>query len=170
MSTHYRLAQPRDMAFVRESWLASFRDAAAAGVIPMPHYRRVYLEAIDWVLARPGVEVWVAFDPGETDPEMDLFGWLCLERGGLKVSCRRRVKGRWRSALEPLNVPLVHYVFTKQPYRRLGIARGLFAAAHVNPTSRWLYSFKTAAVAELRDKIPLAMWSPMTARHPKEPV
>jgi hypothetical protein len=57
-------------------------------------------------------------------------------------------------------------VYVKEPYRRGGIARGLFAAAGVDPRERFFYTCKTGIGAELaRSKASRAEWRPLIARY-----
>lgn len=152
-SLAYRRAEDRDRPLIFDSWLSSFADAHAAGLIPMHMYRRVYHEAIAWIMARPGAETWVAYHPGEHDTTADLYGWICIERGHA--------------------APVIHYAFVKQAFRRMGIARGLLAATDIDPTAPLLFTFKTGIVTDSREgpallaKLPRAKWAPMVARFPR---
>ena len=114
------------------------------------------------VLDRDGVAVHVAHNPGETDRSMDLHGWIATEREYL-VS----VKGK----LTDPRCPLVHYVYVKAAYRRQVIARGLFAAAGVDPLSRFLYTCRVGLLSsqefDAQTRIPRARWEPLTARFRK---
>jgi hypothetical protein len=137
------------MALVVDSWLDSYRTSHAAGMIAMQDWRVVMTRQVQLILARPGVEVHVAYHPGDTDHVADLYGWLCLERG---------------------DPPLVVYCYTKQHYRRIfGIQRGLFAAAGIDPNSRFEYAAKTGVVSKLASKIPNARWNPLRIRFAPKP-
>ena len=160
----YRPAEPAEAPFILDSWLYSFRSADAAGLIAMEDWPSVMRPQLAKVLARSGVLVTVAYKPGEMDHRADLYGWIAVERDFLVV--RRRPHER--PSLVKSDEPLVHYVFVKQPYRQLGIARGLFNAAGVSPASPFLYTCKTGAAVRLAPKIPLARWEPLIARHPKD--
>lgn len=166
MDIEYRLAAEPDMVLVVESFLESYRDAHAAGLIQMEDWFDVMRPQWRKVLARPGVEVFVACWKGERDHVADLAGWIVVERG-YQVPERVRANGRWVKRMEPQAQPLVHYVLVKQPYRRHGIARGLFHAAGVNPAAGFNYTCKTAIVTTVAAKIPAARWVPMVARFPK---
>ena len=175
----YRLAEDRDMALVVDSWVDSYRTAHAAGMIPMPMYKESQRANVRWVLARPGVEVWVAYHPGESpESRADLYGWIAVERGySVPRAIRQRVGGelRWVEELRPCTDPLVHYVFVKESYREHGIAAGLFRAARVDRTKPFLFTCKTGVLNErlrrdgptLLERHPLARWSPLIARYPK---
>lgn len=145
-SLGYRRAEDPDRAFIVNSWVSSFKLSHAAGVIPLSMYEPVYREAVGVVLERPGIEVWVAYHPGETDAIADLYGWICVERGHPS--------------------PLVHYTFVKAAFRRMGIARGLFDAVGIDPLTPFHFTFKTGLVTQLRRVIPLSTWDPLVARFP----
>lgn len=109
----------------------------------------------------------VAHRPGEVDRTADIYGWLAIERDYQIPVRSYGSEGNQISKMAAALLPLVHYVFVKQPYRRLGIARGLFNAAGVNPNQHFAYTCKTAVVSRLSDKIPNASWQPLVARFPK---
>lgn len=162
----YRLAAEPDLGFVFDSWIVGYRDAHAAGMIAYEDWDVVMRAAITRVLARPGVSVHVACHPGETDRQSDLYGWIAAERGG-----------PWHETMyAPSYFSLVHYVYVKKPYRRMGLGKGLLDAAEVD--SRFLYTCKTGALSRkdrktgtrvadssvMRD----ARWDPLIARTTKQ--
>jgi hypothetical protein len=149
-----RAAKASDSAFILDAWVESFRESHSAGVIPMPMYRRVYKEAIAWLLARDGMELLVACNPLDED---QVFGFLAHELGVIDRATHR-------------DIPALHYLFVKQPFRRLGIARQLLAASAVNTAQPFYASFKTAVATELaRSKRLAVKWNPLFARFPKKP-
>jgi GNAT superfamily N-acetyltransferase len=145
-SLAYRPADTEDHSFVVESWLSSYKTAHAAGLIAMASWREVMVPQIERVLAKPGVQVHVAYHPGEQDRGADLYGWIAAEPGA---------------------EPLVHYVYVKQPYRRMGIARGLLGALGIDPASDLEYTCKTPIVSRL--PLPRARWQPLRARFDEAP-
>jgi GNAT superfamily N-acetyltransferase len=159
----YRPAVAADRAFIVDSWVESFRHAHAAGQIPMPHYQDVYRAAANWFLDQPGCEATVA-DMGGM-----LAGWVAVQHDArLMEHVRKRVDGelKWVDELAPAGCPLVLYVYTKDAFRRHGIARGLFAAARIDLTGRFLYAAKNATSDRLRHLAPMARWEPLAARFP----
>ena len=142
----FREALDSDRALVLDSWLASFRNAHAAGLIAMADWRPVMGPQVVRLLQRPGVTVLVAYHPGE-DSGADAYGWAAVE-------------------LRTSRPPLVLYAYTKQPYRRLGIARRLLERAGVNLSAEWHYAAKTGVVSKLGDKMARARWTPLAARYP----
>jgi GNAT superfamily N-acetyltransferase len=140
-SIAYRKATAADMPFVVDSFLESFRTAHAGGLIVMSDWKPVMRRQLALMLSRPGSEVWVAYHPGED--VADLYGWIAL----------------WRAER-----PLVLYVYVKQAYRRLGVARGLFGAAGIDLEGPFDYAAKTGVVTSLAPKMPRARWNPLRAR------
>jgi GNAT superfamily N-acetyltransferase len=60
---------------------------------------------------------------------------------------------------------VVHYVYVKAPYRRTGIARGLFAALGVKAEGYFSYTCKTGIVRDLNSKIPRARFDVTQIRY-----
>jgi GNAT superfamily N-acetyltransferase len=118
------------------------------------------------ILSRPGCVTWVAYNPSSEDTGSDLYGWAAVERD-FKIPTRKRVNGQWDTGLEWSGDPLVHYVFTKQAYRKLGIAKGLLRAAGVNTEDPFWYSSKTPVLDRLKSKMPLGKWNPLLCRFAK---
>jgi hypothetical protein len=50
-------------------------------MINMDDWRTVMRAQVHKALARPGVEVWVAYKPGETDTRVDDYLWFATTRG-----------------------------------------------------------------------------------------
>jgi GNAT superfamily N-acetyltransferase len=143
-SLAYRRAIEDDMRFIVESFLESFRTCYSAGLIAMDDWYTVMRPQAQKLFARPGAEQYVAHHPGEEFKGVDLYGFIAVERGH--------------------ESPVVVYVYVKSDYRRQGLARGLFAAAGIDPRRAFVYVARTAIAMKLRDKAPLARWSPLTVR------
>ncbi len=164
MTLAYRLAVAEDMPMVVASWADSFRTSRSAGLIAMEDWLSVMTVQIRKILARPGTSVHVACHPGEDDHRADLYGWIAVHRGHLVTATEQDGNRHGRRLVEN-HVPLVLYVYTKAPYRRMGIARGLFRAADVGP--RWDYACRTSVVSKLAEKIPPeSEWLHLAARFP----
>ena len=154
MALAYRAALDRDLKFVLYSWVKSQKFEPTAGLVPAERWREVMTPVFEGILAREGVEIFVAYDPDETDYTADLFGWIAVERGHKQ--------------------PLVHYVMVKKNFRGEGMARGLFAAADVDPARRFFYSCQTRMLSEDENRISLlrrfwqAQFVPVLCRHPKD--
>lgn len=146
MTVCFRPATEGDRSFIVSAWSSSFRDAYAAGLIAMDDWATVMRPQIEKVLARPDCTTMIAHDSDE-DPTVGLYGFI--------------------SADVARSPALVYYCYTKQAYRRMGIARGLFAAIGVDPSRAFDYACRTIAVSELARKIPSSRWQPLAARYPK---
>jgi GNAT superfamily N-acetyltransferase len=164
----YRPAEAKDWPFVLETFLDSYKHCHAAGLIQMNDWKEVMRPQLQKILDRPGCATWVAFNPAEAESGSDLYGWAAVERD-YKIPTRKRVNGQWETSLELSEDPLVHYIFTKQAYRRLGIAKGLLRAAGVNVTEPFWFSAKTPVLDRLKAKIPQARWNPLLCRFEKCP-
>lgn len=116
----YRPASQGDRAFVWTSWLRSFSGSPYAGPIPMGAYWKAYERALLEVLGRSTVTVTVAAN--ESDPGQ-IFGFAVTEAG-----CA---------------LPTLHYVYTKQAFRRLGVARSLLSASGLSGPA--FFTFRTPA-------------------------
>jgi GNAT superfamily N-acetyltransferase len=147
------------MAFVRDSWLESFRTTHGAGLVPMSRYFAVYREVLSELMARHGTEVIVAFKPGELPPD-DLYGYIALERG-------------YPHPKRGQAVDLVHYLFVKQAYRGLGVGRSLVEVAKLRWP--WMYTALTPNGQRFKSHYPGVVFDPLAARYgrdgagPKQP-
>lgn len=100
-----RPARAGDERLILSSWLESFRDCSrTANLVPKPFYFPLQRE-VSTALLRRG-EVLVACNPMDAD---QIFGWAVVERIARK--------------------PVLHYVYVKQLFRRMGIASALLNAA-----------------------------------------
>ena len=139
------MAKPSDHRFVRSSFLAGYRSSHAAGLISMDDWNDVMGAQWDKILTRPGIRVYVAYHPGETDDQYDLYGFLVVDT-------------RYQEC------PYVVYINVKHKYRRFGVATGLLKFASIDPTKEFHYAAKTGVVSKLRNQIPLAKWKPLAIR------
>lgn len=151
--TAYRAATEDDRVFVRATWSSSYKNAHAAGMIASEDWPDVMHRQIDKLLARPGARAIVAYDRAR--PTF-LYGHIVGDVTG--------------------PVPIVFYVYVKEPYRstpraeggaRSGPrhARGLFEALGVDPARPFVYACKTAVISLLTSKIPRARFVPAAARY-----
>lgn len=134
----YRPATSADRAFIVSGWSASQRLTRDIPLITNRDWAAVWRPVVTGQLDRPGVETLVA--AGEV-----LQGFIAFERPSYVLYC-----------------------YVAQPFRRRGIARGLFAAAGIDPTSRFEYACRTRTSWECRDKIKLAHYDPFRARFEQE--
>lgn len=124
--------QPDETKFVVDSWVRSFRDSPWAGCIANDRYQEVMRETVNSLLAR-GVRVIVAI-PSE----------------GPRRVC---------SYIATEAPDLVHYIYTKNGSRKLGLAAELLAK-YGPPTGR--LTFRTPASEFLLRRG--FTWTPVPAR------
>lgn len=165
MSIAYREAEEEDYRLIEESWIESYRCAHAAGMINMEDWRDVMLAQIRRILARPDVTVRVAYNPEDKGSRSNLYGWMASETN-YEVPVRMKKEGKWQETMMVSPHPLIHYVFVKHTYRRMGIARELLRQTGVERGDLFNFTCKTAVVTKLRLKH--ARWQPLVARHTKK--
>jgi len=126
-------------------WSSSYKKSHYAGLIWHEDWASVMHPQISNALDRGFVDVILAFD--EDDPDF-LYGFIAGDMSE--------------------RVPVVYYCYVKEPYRKGGIARGLFGALGVDPAKYFVYVCKTGIVSTLSHKIPSARFHNLEARYPKE--
>ncbi len=111
------------MGFVFKSWIRSFVKSPWAG----PYSRAVKVEAtkntIVDLLQQDDCHVVLACNP--EDPNQ-LYGFVCFERG---------------------EQPVLHYVYVKDFFRRMGVGSDLVAVARGGSPDQLLYTHKTPVSA-----------------------
>ena len=143
-----RDASADDLAFIIDSWLASFRNSHFAGPISMRRYREVYRVEICSLIDRPGVIVRVAY---YRENPSQILGFLCFDRG------------RGNS--------IVHFAYVKKPFRRRGIFALLMNDAGIDTKRKFSYTYRTRAASELTAKgarFERARFDPFDARYDPE--
>jgi hypothetical protein len=155
-----------ERAFVISAWSSSYKSSHFAGLIASEDWATIMHVQIGKLIARPTVRTIIACDPPSS-----LYGFIVGDTAKL-VPLDLHVQGH---RTERVMVPVVHYVYVKDPYRsederggsRAGprYARGLFAALGVDPMQPFAYTCRTAIVARLADKIPRARLMPAAARY-----
>lgn len=166
MSLAYRRATADDLPMIVETWSDNYRCSRSAGLVSMDDWDDIMPGQIRKILARPGVEAFVACHPEETDHVADLYGWIAVERGYEVMRSGYR-DGRHVRSRVTATEPLIHYVYVKKGYRKMGLARGLFKAAGITD-DQFNYTCRTAIVSHLAAKIPRARWEHLVARFPKQ--
>lgn len=120
MQWHIRPAAQDDYAFILDSWQKATRDEPWSGNVPNNMVAAVLQEALKQLLVR-GARVQVACNPERHD---QIIGWLCSEVG--------------RN-----NEAIVHAIYTKRTFRRMGVARQLLATVGLQPTDPFPFTYKT---------------------------
>lgn len=147
----FRPATLDDRAFIKDTWLDSYRLSHSAGILPMNRWYPVMQSVLDDLLDKEGTRTIVAYEP-EVESRFHHYGFIS-----------------YNADIKP---PCVYYVFVLAEYRqgkekhglREGVARQLFRAAGIDPNSRFTFACKTGAVGTLLRKIPLAKFNPLIAR------
>lgn len=129
-----------ERAFVISTWASSYKHSHFAGLVSSEDWAAVMHAQLGKLLDRPATRVFVA-----CDAPAFLYGHIVGDVSSV--------------------MPVVHYVYVKDPYREAGYARGLFAALGVDPTRPFIYTCRTSMVVRLTDKIPLGRFTPAAARY-----
>lgn len=120
MTWAIRPAVEADYPFVMDSWQKATRDEPWSGNVPNNMVAAVLQEALKQLLMR-GARVLIACNPERSD---QIVGWVCAEAG--------------REAEK-----VVHAIYTKRPFRRMGVARQLLAAVGLRPDDPFPYTYRT---------------------------
>lgn len=100
--THIRQGTIDDASFIYSSWLRSYRDHSSyADFIPKEIYYKCQARVIENLLKNCGVSI--ACNPEDNE---QIFGYVVYSPSNIGVS-------------------IIHYIYVKHPYRRLGIATTL---------------------------------------------
>jgi len=182
----YRPAVASDVQFIIRTWIQSYKGAHGAGILSIDEFEvpcecgrpvRYDFSAVMEVtlarlLQRPGLTTWVAHNPRERPPH-DLYGYLVSETG---ANLPRYVFGgeeQPRLEVKYATEPMVHFVFVKHLYRKMGIARALFQVAGIDPAEPFLYTCKTSNLSKLEQAGKLSRekhsWFPLSVRFAKQP-
>lgn len=118
---HIRTATEKDIGFLFNSWLKSFKASPAVKSIPGAVYFDAHHKVIESIFKR--AVVLVACSP--QDPNQ-IFGYCCTEE----------VEG----------VQVLHYCYTKEAFRRMGLQALLLEEAKLGPS--YFYTHYTKLFAE----------------------
>jgi GNAT superfamily N-acetyltransferase len=126
-------------------------------------YQRQTRDRLAWLVDDHKPEITVAHPP---DDGTEIIGWICIERG-IVAPRKVRERGRYVKRVMPIG-PVVHYLFVREAYRRLGAARYLMRISGVDLASEWEFSHKTAASERITKVLaPFSRFNPNHARFPK---
>lgn len=151
MTIAHRDADADDRNFIGSAWASSYRGSNTAGFTLAEDWYAHAIMTITKIRAQPDVRTVVAYETSDPDRGADLYGFIVADT----------------TPTERYAAPLVYYVFVKQAYRLMGIARGLFAAVGIDPAGRFDYVCSTPSVTDVERKISLAKWAPLRGRFPK---
>lgn len=105
-----RLGKPDDMPFIYSSWLKSYKQSFAAKDITNSVYYYHHHKLIENIVDDGG-KVLVACDP--TDDQV-IYGYFIY------------------TLLPKFAVPCLHYVYVKQPFRGLGVAKAMLTESKID--------------------------------------
>lgn len=147
-----RIASPGDHASIFSDWLRSARSAATYRGIPSVVYFYWGHLMVEALLADVGVTWLVAC---ASDDPTKIYGWLCGQRADAASG----------------DQAIVHYVYVKKLYRRVGIASRLMAALESNATVLVATSMSESGKALLHDRThifnPFLLFTRVPAHAPK---
>lgn len=114
-----------DVPFIFNSWLKSFRDAPVVQGIPNVIYYKEHHDVIERILSGAGLQVLVVCNKEHPD---QIYSYLVGTLGAAEST--------------------IHWVYTKHPFRRMGMADELLKAftTMVPVGSSMMYSHRTPAV------------------------
>lgn len=135
----------RECSPIVSLWSSTYKQSHYAGLIWHEDYAAIMHAQIPKVLEKQDRTVIVAVE--ETDPDF-IYGFIAGDTRG--------------------PTPIVDYAVVKEPYRKRGVARALFAELGVAPSDRFYYTCKTWIASHLAKKIPNARFDNTLARYPKE--
>jgi hypothetical protein len=135
-----RKAAPSDISFIFSSWLKSFRDSRFASAITTTIYYTEHHKVVERLLKT--CDVYVACNPKDGT---ELFGYICAEK----------VDG----------ILVVHYIYVKNTYRQLGLAKTLLNQFSHNPSAAAIFTHNTRASEKLASRFNF-VYSPYLALTP----
>lgn len=114
-----RPANGTELNFILSSWVRSFKRSTFAAKIPWDIYKERHDAAIKSIMVS-GAEFTVACNP---EDESQAFGWISFHRTP--------------------SMPVIHYVYVKEPFRRFKIATGLIQSVgsdfiHTHMTDKFM--------------------------------
>lgn len=130
-----------DNNFVYSSWLRSFKTSHYAGSLPDNLYWPAYQVALEQILTQPNTRCLVACNPEFPD---QIFGYIVFDEPG----------------------EVVHYVYVKGPFRKLGIGSELLRFA-TNGRAEVSYTFRTPDVQHLSKKVRMVFRPKLVRRKSK---
>lgn len=142
MKLSFRPALAADRPFVVSTWSSSFKKSHSAGIIHTDDWAALMRPQLEKVLDRDEARTLIACDKDDANY---FYGWIAGDTSE--------------------STPVVFYVYVKEPYRRSGIARQLFAALGVDPSRYFVYVCGAPLAIRL---VPHARFNPNEVRYPKE--
>jgi hypothetical protein len=135
MEVQVRPLESSELAHVYVTWIKSFADSPWAKGMKPTVYEDRQRKLINEILQRPDARLLAACTKDEPDT---VFGWACVEGG------------------------VVHYVFVKEAFRRLEIAKQILAAM----PKGFRFTHRTFTAIPLVRNIPGIVYDPYAAFAP----
>jgi hypothetical protein len=122
-----RLATERDLPFVFSSWLNHYKNFSSfARRIRKELFMKTHHKVVELILLRSSTKLWIATPKGEPDV---IVGFLAAERFS--------------------DTQVVHFIFVKEAFRRLGIAQAMMKEAEISidtlTFTHWTYEVDSIA-------------------------
>lgn len=130
----FRPLEADDINFLYNSWLQSYRAAPSARPMTNDVYFATQKAIIHNCLQRGNVLLAV-----DTEDPSSIFGYICYEP------------------------QLVHFIYVKYPFRKLGIAKKLFAEAQIDLTNPIIVTHWTFASQQYQQKSNNLIYNPLLA-------
>jgi hypothetical protein len=92
----------------------------------------------------------------------DIAGWLCHERGFM-IPSSAKVNGKWTKSMKVSDIPLLHYCYTKETRRRMGVLHSLLHRANIDREEEMFLTCHTRSIPKLGLK--RARLNPEIVRH-----
>lgn len=134
-----------DRAFVVSTWSRSFKLSHSAGLISSESWPAVMHVELEKILERAGARTVIAC---AGDDRNSFYGWIAADTTA--------------------RVPVLHYVYVKEPYRLAGIGRRLFAAIGIDPAQFFVYVCRGPSYGQLASKFAHARYNPNEVRFQKD--
>lgn len=128
--TKIRNASEKDVPFIFNSWLKSFKSSVFATQISPLIYFENHHKIIEELLKICKVSIICS-----SQDESQIFGYMVSQK------------------IEEVNV--VHYIYIKEPYRKLGLAKHVLNYNNIKLTEAFFYTHKTKLASVLDKKYKL---------------
>ena len=102
LAPHYRPMTPNDQNFIYSTWLKSYRQMPANQNMSNDVFFHYHKQIVEKIINKSNVQVTMITDPTDAN---HIYGYTVIEWCG--------------------SVPIIHYVYTKHTYRRLGLLSNL---------------------------------------------
>jgi GNAT superfamily N-acetyltransferase len=140
----FRPALPADRAFMVSTWSRSTKLSHSAGLISSESWPTVMHREYNLALDRDDARALIACE--RDDPDY-FYGWVAGDTSG--------------------RVPVLFFVYVKEPFRRAGIARQLLAAIGIDPSQYFVYVSRGSSYPQLASRVRHAKHNPNEVRFPK---